>query len=344
MRVQNERLRLDITEFGGMISAAELVLDDARVVRPFFENPWREDARIDDPFVRNLGSEWVCVPFGLADAPGELPEDWRLTAPDQVDWNDVIHGFGSHADWKLSQTSSESVHAQIEYPLQSPVARLERQIELQPGSSRINFSFTVHARRDAKVGLGVHPVFNLQGLSACDGRIIVDGDDAAWSFPVDVEPGRSRFAADQRAVSLREMKDVSGAVVDATRVPLDSRTEDLLLLTSTNGQVRLELPNAGYSATVSWDASELPSCALWYSNRGRDYAPWDGRVCAIGIEPVAAAFNLGQPHNVSPDTPLAHAGVRTAVQLTEGAGWTTNYSIEFESFPASAADIKRGKS
>ena len=83
----------------------------------------------------------------------------------------------------------------------------------------------------------------------------------------------------------------------------------------------------GYAVRVAWAAQDFPSCVLWISNRGRDYAPWDGCVCAIGIERAAATFELGELHNRSCATPLAQAGVRTAISLAPGTPWTTQYTV-----------------
>ena len=322
---------LELCRFGAMITKVEFNLGGRRI-RPMFENPWRHDQRPIDRFVRQLGAEWVCVPFGLAMAPAHLPRNWQI-ARSISNWNDRVHGYGAHCDWQLEYDGPSAAIGTIEYPAQSPVAQLTRRIEL--GAERIAFVLSVRARRQAQIGIGIHPIFQLKGTPSRYARLVVN-DDTVWSFPVDVEPNRSRFKPDQRETRLSAIHGIDGKTLDATRLPLDSQTEDLLLLTRTDGKVTLERPDQGYRASVVWNSADLPSCALWYSNGGRKYPPWDERVMALGIEPVCAAFNLGEPHNLSNLTPLAKNGIRTAIAITPEKEWATRYSIVVEPCGVSA--------
>jgi hypothetical protein len=128
-------------------------------------------------------------------------------------------------------------------------------------------------------------------------------------------------------VSLEQLRSCDGDLVDAGKVPLASDTEDLLMLTDPGGKITLELPEKGYAATVEWDTNALPCCALWFSNGGREMYPWNGRISAIGIEPVASAFGFGQTHSLSSETPLADQGIATAIEVKAAAPWETSYSI-----------------
>ena len=62
--------------------------------------------------------------------------------------------------------------------------------------------------------------------------------------------------------------------------------------------------------------AELPVTMLWFSNGGRDYAPWSGRhVGVLGIEDGRAA--VGHAASLG-DNWLKHEGVATAFALAEG--------------------------
>jgi len=62
--------------------------------------------------------------------------------------------------------------------------------------------------------------------------------------------------------------------------------------------------------------AELPVTMLWFSNGGRDYAPWSGRhIGVLGVEDGRTA--VGHADSLS-DNWLKHEGVATAFALAEG--------------------------
>ena len=62
--------------------------------------------------------------------------------------------------------------------------------------------------------------------------------------------------------------------------------------------------------------AELPITMLWFSNSGRDYAPWNGRhIGVLGIEDGRAA--VGHAASIG-DNWLKREGVATAFALGEG--------------------------
>ena len=325
MRLQDEGLSVDVVPFGAMLVDACVALPDGRAARPLFRTPWRGEDGEFDALTRNLGGEWPCVPFGAAGPVAGLPGDWTPTR--DGGWSAQAHGFGSWNEWDLERLSPGRMRARIDYPDDTPIAALEREVRLDGASSTIHLRLSIEARADCEVAIGLHPVLDLADAAPGACRLTVGGSDAAWSFPVEVEPGAARFAPDRRGASLAAMDAPDGGTVDATRVPFEGASEDLLLLTDPGGEVTLHRPDRGYAATVFWDVAALPSCALWYSNGGRRQAPWLGRVRAIGIEPVIGAFDLGQAHSLSRDTPLARAGIPTAARLSAGRHWTTDYGI-----------------
>lgn len=68
---------------------------------------------------------------------------------------------------------------------------------------------------------------------------------------------------------------------------------------------------------------------LWMSNRGRRFAPWNGRHLALGMEPICSAFDLG-PQVSAADNPISRAGTPTARRFTAGESFGTTYRIEVE--------------
>lgn len=325
MRLEEGALSVEIDPVGAMLSDVSVVFPDGRRVKPFFRNPWRDEEGNFDCLTRHLSAEWPCVPFGMAGQVGGLPEDWQEYGAH--DWNKVPHGFGACNLWDLEQISSGRARARIAYPADTPIVALEREVLLDNEASTIHLRLRIETREVCRVPIGVHPVFDLTGAAPRSCHLVVSGQDHAWSYPVDVEPGASRFAPDQRGERLSAMRAAAGGTVDGTKVPFEGNSEDLLLLPAPEGEVTLCRPDRGYAATVFWDAEALPCCALWYSNGGRRYAPWSGRVRAIGIEPMIGAFDLGQTHSLSERTPLAQAGIPTAARIGPEAAFEVNYGI-----------------
>lgn len=198
MLLEADNISLEVQEFGAMITDGSFRLPSGLIAKPFFANPWREDPEMSnvDPLIRNLGAEWPCVPFGMTEVPDDLPSDWQFEL--DPDWNEFVHGFGSCREWDLRRAAVGALAASIEYPEPAPVKKLERSISLDSTALSVNLKLKMEMRSAARVAIGLHPVFDLVGCSPQSCRIAAAGSSEAWSFPVDVEPGRSRFLPDQR--------------------------------------------------------------------------------------------------------------------------------------------------
>jgi hypothetical protein len=87
----------------------------------------------------------------------------------------------------------------------------------------------------------------------------------------------------------------------------------VLLLTGAAGTVAL-LDDDGSGVELDWDRAVLPSVLLWISDRALGGDPWEHRYRGLGVEPVAAAFDLHPDVSVRRN-PVSATGVRTAVPL-----------------------------
>jgi len=101
------------------------------------------------------------------------------------------------------------------------------------------------------------------------------------------------------------------------------------MLTGAGGRCALDNFAEGYRVILEWNAAHFPSLMLWMSNRGRQFAPWNGRHLALGVEPVCAPFDLGTAF-ANAETPLSRAGIATGVDLQPDMPFTTRYSIRVE--------------
>lgn len=215
---------------------------------------------------------------------------------------------------------------EIDYPSESAIAGLRRQITATPGKAELTIELAISVRTDCSLPIGLHPVFALPGEP---GSMLLDPGiyGSVWTYPLEEQPGLSIFAPDIifRDLARAPMRD--GSTADARALPYASATETLLLLTHASGEVALVNKTDGYRTDLAWDPEIFPSLMLWISNRGRQAKPWSGRHIAIGIEPVCAAFDLGQNIGSSPN-PLNKAGIPTTWNFKAGSTLAARYVIK----------------
>ncbi len=330
VRFEAPRVAGEVQPLGGMLAPAVFDLG-GRSVQPFAVAPWADESGTErlPGIMQRLRGEWPCVPFGMPHTRRDLPADWTAGLADLAPVDDEPHGHGSNHLWTLTPESASGVLAAIGYPADHPIRWLERTVRGDGALPAIDLTLTVHARRDVSLPIGLHPTFRLPDDRR--GARLELGDAAcAWTFPVDAEPGRSRFAPDQRGVPTGALALSAGGSADLSALDLSGDSEDLVLVTGLPGRIALANHAEGYRVTVTWDATALPGCLLWISNQGRRFAPWNGRFRALGIEPIAAPFDLGTTYAASENHPLALSGFRGSVGFKAGRPWTTAYRIACE--------------
>ena len=331
--------RCAVQAAGGMLGPAAFTIGAGRVVEPLAVAPWADDppeqlATIE-PILRRLRGEWPCVPFGVPMPPEHLPADWQPQPPPSPEaWNGEAHGYGSHHDWQFDAVTDDSATLSIAYPDDHPIAGLRRGISIAQDAARIDVDLEVMPRRDCSLPIGLHPVLNLPQRPHTVRLGFAEGA-RAWTFPLPVEPGRSALGPDQRDGAPDAILDAAGQPCDLRRaLPFASASEDLVLLTGTDGWIDFDNLEQGYRVSIRWDPADFPACLLWISNGGRQFYPWSGRFHGIGIEPVAAPFDLGTAIASDSANPLARAGTPTAHAFSAGVPWRTRYSIACSALPA----------
>ncbi|WP_120496704.1 hypothetical protein [Kiloniella sp. EL199] len=330
--LQTSKISLEIQPLGAMIGPARFILPGGKDINPFFVAPWCDDndnpcyASLP-PLLKKLRGEWPCVPFGRTIRPEGLKDEWKIkTSVESISGETNPHGISSNSEWDLEKQNDNSLICRLKYPEDHPVEWLERRVVLSEKRPKIYLSLTIHARQNAFLPIGLHPVFSLP-ITPAAAQISVCKNARAWTFPVDIQSDRSWFQADQRNIKLDELVNRNGETDSINYLPFIEPSEDLVLLSGTEGKVKLDHTEEGYSTLLQWDAEILPSCLLWISCGGRDYYPWNGRVRAIGIEPIAAPFDLGITQS---DDPLSTAGISTGIQLDPTNPLTINYSVSLQ--------------
>jgi hypothetical protein len=325
-----QRCSGEVHALGGMMAPVQFTLADGRIVSPMSVAPWvnePEDPNAPLPgIMKNLRGEWPCVPFGMPTVPDGMPADWLKGLEPEARIDDFGHGYSSNHAWTLGKDGEGAVVASIRYPETHPVERLERRVASRADAAVVDMALTIYPRTSRTLPISFHPTLRLPARPGAAKLSFGNAQPRVWTYPIPAEPGRSVLKPDQRGVALSEVLDHEGQFCDILSQPFGQDSEDLLLLTGTDGHVCLDNLDEGYRVTVEWDVEKLPSVMLWLSNQGRHFAPWNGRHRAIGIEPLAGVFDFGTTLTQA-QTPMHKASVTTGIDLAANVAWTAHCSI-----------------
>lgn len=328
------RGRLSLHATGGMLGDLSFILDNGREVAPLHQAPWLgEDIKTGDPMLHNLRGEFVCLPYGAPYGGDPVAADWRQAAATPIDARDgaltpedaLLHGHCAVADWQLVDRSSNHVSISVDYPDAHPIRRLTRTVSIAPEVGAVEFELAVEARRPCRRPLGLHPSF---ALPCTVGAFEIRPDGYAFGLvhPCGPEPGISSASAGAGFERLDAVPLADGTTGAFDRLPLAKACEEVLMLAGTKGGVTLVDRSHDVAYRLEWDANLLPSLILWISNRGRTYAPWNGRNLCVGVEPVAAAF-LGAASGLA-DNPIRARGVATSIAFSPERETRIKYRLE----------------
>ncbi|CDX32753.1 conserved hypothetical protein [Mesorhizobium plurifarium] len=318
---------LTVQRLGAMLAPVTFVLADGRQVSPMHIAPWANEPESETlpGILRKLRGEWPCVPFGYSVSADGWPATWArvmgLPGPDEE-----VHGHSSNHDWTWRDSPRGSLSLALAYPETSPVERVERTITPDPSAPAVDIEFRIFVRRACRLPIGLHPVFRLPFETGA-ATLELGGFDEGRTYPHDVEPGAELFARNKSFFELTAVPARAGNTIDASRLPLAAATEELLQIEDVDGMAALVNHEDGYRVQLSWEKEHFPSLLLWYSNRGRKAAPWNGRHVAIGIEPICSPFGLG-PATALADNPIAQSGIATALDFSPEKPFVTRYRIE----------------
>lgn len=317
---------VSVEDLGGMLGPTLFVLADGRQVAPFQVAPWANDTVEDLPgILKRLRGEWPCVPFGFdADraAAGGWPGSLAATNVDPLP-----HGHSSNNSWRFESAADGSISLSIDYPDAHPIRGLRRTVTPDPSATALDFVLEIDVRADCILPLGLHPSFRLPQKPGAM-RIEVGSAVTGMTFPAPVDAS-SIFKQGALLEPWHDVPLIAGGRLDIRQVPLPQATEEVVQLLDMPGHAALWNSAEGYRVKLSWNPDHYPSALLWFSNRGRNFAPWNGRHLALGLEPICSAFDLGQQISAA-DNPISRRGVATARQFYAGERFMTHYRIAVE--------------
>lgn len=320
---------LTVQRLGAMLAPVRFDLSDGRSVQPMHIPSWADENLPPDlpPILRGLRGEWPCIPFG-ADEPQTLLADWQTSMGQSspLPPNAPPHGESSNCVWDWIDVGDAHLTLHLDYPADHPIAWVERDIVPDPSAPAIDCTLRVMPQADCCLPIGIHPTLTPPSTIG-SAQIIAPSAKHIRSYPGSLEPGADIFKEDAVFGDLAAAPAHRRGTVDARRVPFDAPGEDLLQLVGVEeGFVALENHEAGYRVNLTWNAEHFPSLLIWYSNRGRKHAPWNGRHAALGLEPICSAFDLGAGI-ASADNPIARQGTPTSHSFQAGKVFETRYRI-----------------
>jgi hypothetical protein len=270
---------------------------------PLHSAPWAgtpEAEAMPDllPLERRLAGDFLCAPFGANDVEGG-----------------PFHGWTANSPWRLLDRGPGRLWLELGRPVMG--ARIEKRLTLAADAPLLYQEHLIDGGAGTLTAAH-HPMVRLAGA----GRLCLSPKRCAISPDADLEPGRSLLACPARTADPRAFPAAAGGTLDLTRLPLGARHEDFVTLVEAAGNP------LGWAALLREAEDDivfflkspdvLPVTMLWYSNGGRDFAPWSGRhLGVLGIEDGRCAGALGHAAAAGPN-PVAAEGVPTVFALKPG--------------------------
>ena len=281
---------------------------DGRIITPLHTAPWVEDPAIqDDPAIpavlKHLSGDFFCAPFGRSDV-----ED----GPD--------HGWPANTVWQLEDEVGDADMRTARFRLERDVqgASLIKELTVRSGHP---FLYVRHIFEGGSGAISVasHAMTRFEGAGrlAFSAKAFAELPDRVQE--PDPELGRSVFDRSRRFTDLSKLPLADGREVDLHAYPIAERHEDFVMLAEAENSplgwtaaARLEQRDIMLSLK---NPADFPLTFLWFSNEGRDYAPWNSRHKGVlGIEEGRAYSIYGHAASIRAN-PLSEAGIPTSLTL-----------------------------
>lgn len=284
------------------------VMQGARTIQPLHTAPWVDDPAVGGDLslpgnLRFLSGDFFCAPFAgsdLDDAPG--------------------HGWPANAPWKAIESTRGNGGAVARYELSRTIlgARLVKEFTLRDGHPFL-YQRHIFIGGEGAVPVATHGMtrFDAPGVLSFSPKLFGETPPV----PLEPDPARGRFRLRYPAhfTDLTEVPMADGGTADLTRYPFAERHEDFAAL--------VEDPSnrLGWAAALRPDKRDIylslkspkdyPVTMMWFSNGGRDYAPWNGRHRGVlGLEEGRTFAERGHRASIAPND-WTRQGIATALKL-----------------------------
>ncbi|CDX16527.1 conserved hypothetical protein [Mesorhizobium sp. ORS 3324] len=287
--------------------AAMAVEADGRRLKPLHRAPWVGSPTLPENLpegTARLSGDFLCAPFSTSDVEA---------AP--------LHGWTANSAWDVVENGAIAGGWRAVFRLRRKVmgAAVDKIFTLRDGHPFL-YQEHVFSGGSGAISVAHHPMTAMRD----GGRLAFSPKRLAVTPATPLEPdparGRFRLAYPARATDLTHFPLAAGGTADLTDYRMEDRREDFVTMVEADhggpGWTALARRAEQDLVLVLKNPAELPVTMLWFSNGGRDYAPWSGRhIGVLGIEDGRAA--VGHAASLG-DNWLKHEGVATAFALTEG--------------------------
>lgn len=301
----------------GMIATLR-VERDGRTVSMLHKAPWHGEPMPADaaPHLGRLAGDFFCAPFGDAAADG---------AP--------AHGWPANSPWTELGTVREGAATVARFSLDRPAmgATLVKELRLVDRHPFVYQRHVFTGGRGDSISVANHAMLDLSG-----GARLSFSPKRWWETPtsgLETDPSRGRGLLAYPATSgdASAFPRADGGRADLTSYPIGESHEDFAVGVEAPGR-SLGWTTVARKASADLfvslrNATRLPMTMLWFSNGGRDYAPWNGRHRnVLGVEEGLNRSLLGHSAGREPN-PLDAAGVPTGLMLSAGASAEVRHVI-----------------
>ncbi|UVK55613.1 hypothetical protein DBIPINDM_002153 [Mesorhizobium sp. AR02] len=297
---------------------ADMVVESGgRQLKPLHRAPWVDASEtlpqdLPQGTVR-LSGDFLCAPFSRSDVE-EAP----------------LHGWTANSAWDVTESGATESGWRAVFRLRHEVmgASVDKIFTLIDDHPFL-YQEHVFSGGSGAISVAHHPMTVMKG----GGRLAFSPKRfaATLSDPLEPDPARGRFmlAYPARSADLRDFPAAGGGTLDLMQYRMNDRREDFITLVEADhggpGWTALARQAEDDLVLVLKNPAELPITMLWFSNSGRDYAPWSGRhLGVLGIEDGRAA--VGHAASIG-DNWLKREGVATAFALGEGHSFSFRHII-----------------
>ncbi len=283
---------------------------------PWLDEPEAQGNGALAPVERRLSGDFLCAPFGGAGAG--VP----------------IHGWPANSPWAVTDHSRTDAGASATLVLERDVqgAWVEKTLRLCHDMPMLYQTHSIIGGSDG-LSVGHHPMVHM----AAGGWLSFSPKRVALTPDAPLEPGRGWLRYPAQSVNLSAFPGAAGPV-DLHRYPEAAGHEDFITLVEAHdsplGWTVVIRQAEDDLVIVLKDPAVLPVTMLWFSNGGRDYAPWNGRHTGVlGVEDGCASGAGGIDAARGPN-PVSALGVPTVLPLAPGKTHTLRHVIGAARRPA----------
>mgnify|MGYP000055597885 CR=1 FL=1 len=281
-----------------------------RKLTPLHTAPWVEDKAITgdpeiEPCLKYLSGDFFCAPFASSNVEAGSP---------------ATHGWPANSRWEVLDEETRGDRTTARYVLTRPVmgARITKEISLRGGHP---FAYQRHTfdGGEGEVSAASHGMtrFSSRGRLSFSPKAYADIPSLAQE--PDPSRGRSLFKCPARFTDLTKLPLADGSEVDLHDYPVAEGHEDFLMLVEAKDSplgwaAALRPPEKDIMLSLK-NPADYPVTFLWFSNKGRYYAPWSSRHAGVlGIEEGRAYSAYGHKASIE-ENELSRAGIPTSVML-----------------------------